>query len=270
MLSLQQIKWGFSAQINRLAAREIDLPVLEGILEDFRITNERLLVVYSSWENLRLAAPPNQLIELLRSRLAPEGCLAFPTAPFKDRLKDYLLPNPVFDLQRTPSCRGLLTEIARRRKDSRRTPQPGCPYSLIGKSAGQYAEMQKDLTSPYSEDSFLAEVHRQNGLILTLGVNFIWNSGVHYAEKKQDEKLRVFSKERLPYSIKNGTTTIATESEYLHVCQRDWQFIHRAYRRRPSFSEIRRYGVDYSCVRETDSFAVFTEAIDRGYIRKCE
>ena len=252
----------------KLLQRNIELADIGRLLDEFEIRSEEMLVVYSSWEELRLKAPPNELINVLKARLSADGCLAFPTAPFAGRLKEYLLTRPLFDVRRTPSCRGLVTEIARRRLDAFRTPQPGCPFSLIGPAAKRLAGMQKDYSSPYSEDSFLAECHRRNALILTLGLNFIQNSGVHYAEKQMNHQLGLFSGERLPYSIRLDEQIIAAESEYLFEADRDWRFIHDGYRRQASFHERELHGTSYSRIRENESFSVFCEAIRQGKIRK--
>lgn len=253
---------------HRLLARDIGLADMERILDDLDVHDERLLVVYSSWQTLRLQAKPGQLIDLLRSRLSPDGILAFPTAPFGGTLLEYLQKNPTFDLKRSPSCRGLLTEVARRRKDAFRTPQPAAPYSLIGEGAEELARAQQDLTSAYAPDSFLAESHRRNGLALTLGLRWTQNTLMHYVEKCMDDRVGGFSEERLPYRIKDGDRIIEAESEYLLECVRDRRSVYRIIRTKPSFKEIRRHDVPYSRVREQDTFDAYAAAIEAGRFRR--
>jgi aminoglycoside N3'-acetyltransferase len=252
----------------RPAPRPVALDAIAGLLDDFAVRAEDLLVVYSSWESMHLRATPNELIELLLARLSRQGCLAFPTAPFDGRLLDYLLTKPVFNLRTSPSCRGLLSEVARRRRDARRTLHPGCPFSLLGPGQHSFARQQADFSSAYTEDAFLAECHRRNALILTLGLDFVQNSGVHYAEKRLDAKLGLFSRERLPFEVRDGEHLLRAETDYLFEAERDWDYIHREYRRRPSFREQELRGVSYSRVREHDSYEVFVEAIRKGKIRR--
>lgn len=250
-----------------LQARDIDLGDMEKILDDLDVRNEHMLVVYSGWQTLRLQAKPNELIELLLSRLAKDGCLAFPTAPFDGTLLDYLRKKPTFDLKYSPSCRGLLTEVARRRKDSFRTPQPACPFSIIGAGARELAVAQRDYSSAYSEDSFLAECQRRNALAITLGLPWSQNSAMHYVEKRMNDQLGAFSTDLLPYRIKDGDKIIEAESEYLRPCYRDRRHVYRALRKKTSFKEFRRYGVDYTRARENDTFEAYASAIQHGKFR---
>src|SRR5262245_7820819 len=54
------------------------------------------------------------LIQILQSTLGSNGTLAMPTFPFRGKQYDYLQRNPRFDVARTPSQVGLLTEVFRR------------------------------------------------------------------------------------------------------------------------------------------------------------
>lgn len=263
----RKVDWARPSSANVVSTAPLDLANVHAVLDKFGVTDVGLLIVYSAWEKMRLEMHPNKFIDALLDRISGNGCLAFPTASFPGMFKDYLASAPEFNVQRDPSCRGLLSEIARRRKDSLRTLHPGAPFSLLGPDAERYATLQSDFTSPYTEDSFLAEAHRQNAMILTVGVNFIQNTSVHFVEKRLDQRLGLYSRERLPFTIRDGESVIRAETHYLYPASRDWEYVHAGYKDSPSFHEAQIDGVDFSCIRENDSYRVFETAILSNHIR---
>ena len=83
-----------------------------------------------------------------------------------------------------------------------------------------------------------------------------------------NDRLDVFSTELLPYRIKDGDRIIEAESEYLKPCYRDRRYVHRVMRKKKSFKEFRRHGVDYSRALENDTFDAYASAVENGKFRR--
>ena len=133
--------------------------------------------------------------------------------------------------------------------------------------AAPLARAHEDMSSGYSEDSFMAESHRRNSVSLTLGLP-TQSTLMHYVEKRLDEQLGSFSEDRLPYRIKDGDELLEAESEYLLPCTRDYKAIGRLLGSRASHRAVRRYHVPYSSIRERDAFDAYAQAIQDGLIRR--
>src|SRR5205814_935821 len=70
------------------------------------------------------------LITILKDALTPDGTLLVPTSPFIGWQEDYIASKPTFDVRRTPSRMGLMTELFRRMPDTVRSLHP--THSVAG------------------------------------------------------------------------------------------------------------------------------------------
>ena len=68
------------------------------------------------------------------------GTVLMPTLPFGGVAIDYARKNPVFDVRRTPSQTGLLTEIFRRSAGVLRSVHPTHPVAVAGHGAVEMVE----------------------------------------------------------------------------------------------------------------------------------
>ena len=143
-------------RLNR--ARVSRLPLLSEKAFTDILRNELLLTsgdtvyVHSSVDQLNLGFPFYRVLPLIQNVIGPQGTVLFPTYPNRSPISsyEYLLSGKVFDVRRTPSYTGLLTEFARRQRNAVRSLHPTKSVCAIG----QYA---KDLTathqhSPYPYD----------------------------------------------------------------------------------------------------------------------
>jgi aminoglycoside 3-N-acetyltransferase len=78
---------------------------------------------------------PNDVIDCLIELLGPEGHLLMMSIPYRGSSQRYAESNPVFDVKRTPSAVGLISEIFRRRADVVRSVNPLHPVLARGPMA---------------------------------------------------------------------------------------------------------------------------------------
>lgn len=167
-------------------ARVSRLPLLTE--EDFcDILTERLglslgdrVYVHSSIDQLNLAFPFYRVLALLKGVIGPRGTLLFPTYPNRDiSSSEYLRAGNVFDVRRTPSYTGLLTEFARRQKEAVRSLHPTKSVCALGPNAGEMTATHQDSPWPYDKCSPYYKLIEHDAKIVGLGVWTEYLSFVH-------------------------------------------------------------------------------------------
>ena len=168
--SLRHAKW--ERERRRVAA----LPPLtekdfrEILLNDLRLCNGDLVYVHSGMDGLNLDFPFYRILFLIQEVIGECGTVVFPTYP-NHRISSYewLKQGNVFDIRRTPSYTGILTEFARRQRKAIRSLHPTKSVCAIGPAA-------KDLTAthhlspyPYDTNSPYYKLIQGGGKIIGLG-----------------------------------------------------------------------------------------------------
>jgi aminoglycoside 3-N-acetyltransferase len=146
---------------------------------DLRLTTGDVVFVHSSLDQLNLDFPFYRVLTLLRNVIGPEGTMLFPTYP-NHRISsyEYLLQGKVFDVKRTPSYAGLLTEFARKHPDAVRSLHPTKSVCAIGPLAGELTSTHQNSRYPYDAGSPFYKLTEHEGRIVGLGV---WTSRLSFA-----------------------------------------------------------------------------------------
>jgi len=153
----------------------LDASALQEALADLGVEPGDTLMVASSWEHASaVAASPVALVQTLLGLLGPEGTLCMPAYPV-------LLPGAAFDLRRTPSRAGLVTEIFRRMPGVRRSAQLSS-VAAVGPRADEL--LGQHHLSPYASGPLSphAKIAETGGKVLCLGVGAEYNTLLHCAE----------------------------------------------------------------------------------------
>ena len=168
--SLRHAKW--ERERRRVAA----LPPLtenefrEILTTQLNLSAGDLVYVHSGMDGLNLNFPFYRILFLIREIIGPTGTVVFPTYP-NHRISSYewLKQSNVFDIRRTPSYTGILTEFARRQRQAIRSLHPTKSVCAIGPAA-------KDLTAthhlspyPYDTNSPYYKLIAGGGKIIGLG-----------------------------------------------------------------------------------------------------
>ena len=112
------------------------------LIDELEIARGDLVFVKASMD--RLGYGPGETVALLGAlieRIGGEGTLVMPTFPYPNEV-GRSAPGFVFDVRRTPSAMGLLSEALRRYPGARRSEQYWVPASAWGRLAAALTEGQ--------------------------------------------------------------------------------------------------------------------------------
>lgn len=137
---------------------------------DLGLATGDLVYVHSGMDGLNLAFPFYRILFLIQEVIGPGGTLVFPTYP-NHRMSsyEYLRAGKVFDVRRTPSYTGILTEFARRQKTSVRSLHPTKSVCAIGPAAEEITATHHLSPYPYDACSPYYKLIEGGGKIIGLG-----------------------------------------------------------------------------------------------------
>jgi len=137
---------------------------------DLGLTAGDLVYVHSGMDGLNLAFPFYRILFLIQEVIGPGGSVLFPTYP-NHRMSsyEYLRQGKVFDVRRTPSYTGILTEFARRQKTAVRSLHPTKSVCAIGPAAAGITATHHLSPYPYDTGSPYYKLIAGGGKIIGLG-----------------------------------------------------------------------------------------------------
>lgn len=147
------------------------------LIQDFRalgFSQGDVLFIHSSLRNLGFVeGGPDTVIDALMEIVGKEGTLAFPSFSLKGTMLNTLSDqNYIFDVEKTPSTVGKITEVFRNRTGIKRSIHPTHSIAAWGK-------MAEELTNTHLEDGLnfgplspLGKLIKTDGKIIGLGINF--------------------------------------------------------------------------------------------------
>ncbi len=169
--SLRRAKW--ERERRRVAA----LPPLAE--SDFRqiLTDSLGLVagdviyVHSGMDGLHLGFPFYRILSLIQEVIGAEGTVVFPTYPNHGISSyEWLKQGNVFDVRRTPSYTGILTEFARRQRQAIRSLHPTKSVCAIGPLAKELTSTHHLSPYPYDTGSPYYKLIPAGARIIGLGI----------------------------------------------------------------------------------------------------
>jgi aminoglycoside 3-N-acetyltransferase len=168
--SLRHAKW------ERERRRVASLPPLteadfkEILTNDLRLAFGDLVYVHSGMDGLNLDFPFYRILFLIQGIIGPTGTVVFPTYP-NHRISSYewLQQGNVFDIRRTPSYTGILTEFARRQRKAIRSLHPTKSVCAIGPAAKDLTTAHELSPYPYDTNSPYYKLIAGGGKIIGLG-----------------------------------------------------------------------------------------------------
>src|SRR5438034_6457888 len=168
---------------------------LDILRNDLLLTSGDVVFVHSSIDHLNLDFPFYRILTLLRNVVGEQGTLLFPSYP-NHRISsyEYLLQGRSFDVRRTPSYVGLLTEFARRQKGAVRSLHPTKSVCAIGPLAHELTGTHHNSPYPYDHSSPYRKLTDAGARIIGLGT---WTSRLSFVycvedEMKEDFPARVY------------------------------------------------------------------------------
>lgn len=122
------------------------------------------------------------IIRLLQDQIGSRGTLMMPTYPSRGRTWERFTSDEVFDIRRSPSKMGLLTELFRRSKGVHRSMHASHATSIWGADAEDWATGHEDDPSPFHPRSPFGRLHEASGKVIFLELDGLHLTQAHVAE----------------------------------------------------------------------------------------
>lgn len=152
------------------------------LAEELKISKDSIVFIHSSVDNLNIRFDTYRLLEILLETVGEGGTLVFPCWHFTYRAEEYLKSGKVFDVRRSPSALGMLSEMARRYPGAKRSLHPINSIVAIGKNAEAIVGLHHTDIYPCGEKSPYYLTMQMGGIIAGIGVNANFMSFVHCPE----------------------------------------------------------------------------------------
>lgn len=181
---------------NRIKARIHSLPILteemfgDILISQLGVKTGDVAFIHSSVDQLNLDFPFYRILALIRQVVGEQGTVLFPTYPKLSSYK-YLLSGEIFDVGKTPSYTGILTEFARRQKGAARSLHPTKSVCAIGRYAQELTNTHQNSPYPYDSCSPYYKIMEYDGRIIGLGVSTKSLSFVHCVDDALKEEFPV-------------------------------------------------------------------------------
>ena len=151
-----------------------------------------LVYVHSGMDGLNLAFPFYRILFLIQEVIGSRGTVLFPTYP-NHRMSsyEYLQQGKIFDVRRTPSYTGILTEFARRQRNAVRSLHPTKSVCAIGPAAREITATHHLSPYPYDTCSPYYKLIEGGGRIIGLGATTNYISFGYCVDDALKEKFPV-------------------------------------------------------------------------------
>ncbi|MDX1656469.1 MAG: AAC(3) family N-acetyltransferase, partial [Candidatus Competibacteraceae bacterium] len=142
--------------------------------------------VHASWlSHNGFRGRPVELIEALKAVVGPGGLLSMTSMPYHNESSaQFLERGGVMDVRRSASRMGLLTEVFRRNRETRRSLSPTHPILAWGERADWFVADHQNCLSPFGPGSPFAKLLQLDGKILTLDAPFSTITFTHFLEDR--------------------------------------------------------------------------------------
>ena len=180
---------------------------LQRALGELGIARGDTVLVHSSFDAFEgFQGKPTDVISLLQHVVGDEGILMMPTMTFTGTAVAYARTNPLFDVARTPSRMGLLTELFRRSPGVMRSVHPTHPVAIWGNDADAIGTGHHLARTPCGVGTPFEALLKRHGKIVLLGTDISVLTFFHLLEEVLERELSVapFTEEVFHLRSKTG------------------------------------------------------------------
>ncbi len=211
-----------------------------------------------------------QLTDVFIDAVGQEGHLLMVSLPYRSSSFAYLSKLKVFDVRKTPSMMGLVSEMFRLRPDVLRSLHPTHPVLVRGRRAEAFIEGHPDCLHPCGPGSPFDKLAQANGLVVFFNVAFDTYTFFHYLEHmvsphlpfslytEQTFDVPVVDRAGHPRTVK--THVFAPDA----IRRRRFDVFEAALRRRGLIRQTRLGASRIQSVRVQDTIACVSEMASRG------
>jgi len=193
----------------------------EDFLDSLRRVGVRLgdvVIVHSSFDRFEaFDGKPTEVILALQAAVGPAGTLLMPTLPFNGTAVEYVAHAGIFDVVRTPSRMGLLTELFRRSPGVVRSVHPTHPVAAWGARSEEIIAGHHLAATPCGTGSPYARLFEYDGKILFLGTGIDAMTFFHAVEERLEPEMPFtpFTKETFLLYCKDRDGTVLSSTTRL-------------------------------------------------------
>lgn len=167
--------------INRLF--RYDAEALRASLRKAGIVETDTLLVHANFEPTSgFQGTPLDLVNALVDLVGEKGNLLMVSIPFRGSAYDYLEQDKVFNVKKTMSMMGLVTEMFRRRPGTLRSVHPTHAVLAVGKDAEELVAGHEDCLQPCGRGTPYDKFRKLHGKILFFDVGFGAITFFHHVE----------------------------------------------------------------------------------------
>ena len=176
------LRWGYSVHVKvRSKCRYLYLKwFTKTLTEEYLIAQfpaiglkpGDVIVVNSSMTKIGLLKDgPATVVNALKRYIGPEGLIVMPTYPHRG-MYGYLESGQVFDVLKTPSQNGAITEYFRKSEGTFRSAHPTHSVAAWGKDAEKIVAGHENCKTPYAKGSPYDKLIKMGAKNFLIGVNF--------------------------------------------------------------------------------------------------
>ncbi|HEV2705893.1 MAG TPA: AAC(3) family N-acetyltransferase [Pyrinomonadaceae bacterium] len=259
---LKNARWRFQKARREALPALTEADFVRLLAEDLELVEGDAVLVHSSTDGLKLDFSFGRVLALIRTVVGTRGTVLFPTYPGLPSY-EFLARGEVFDVRRTPSYMGLLTEYARRQPGAVRSLHPTKSVCAVGRLARELTATHHLSPYPYDRPSPYRKLVELGGKSVGLGVTSERMSLVHCAEDELREAfpVRTYHPQLFAARCIDEAGELVTVETYAHNLSKMNHHIPRFVRRHLSSSACRDLKIHGSNFFRADAARLFEEMV---------
>jgi aminoglycoside N3'-acetyltransferase len=160
-------------------------PELVAALRSLGISPGDALMVHSSFSMTSgFTGSPGDFIDGLLEAVGPEGHLLMVSMPYMSSAYEYLQQGKIFDVRKTVSHMGIVSETFRRRTAVLRSQHPTHPILVFGPRAAWFVADHQKCVYPCGLGTPFDKLFQVGGKVLFVDVSFFTFTFFHYLEER--------------------------------------------------------------------------------------
>ena len=177
-------------------------------LQQLGIRNGDVLLVHSSMSGFEgFDGKVTDIISVLQKSVGTEGTLLMPTIPFMGTAIEYMQAGKIFDVRRTPSRMGMISEFFRRMPEVKRSVHPTHSVAAWGARVNDILLDHDKCETPCGRQSPYGKLLDFNGKILLLGTGIRALTFYHTLEEIFEKEIPVSPLTDKKYLMQSKTET---------------------------------------------------------------
>jgi len=242
---------------------------LKSALLELGVVPGDVLMVHSAFD--RFLGYQGGLVDAIRTLqevVGERGTLMMPTIPFQGTAVEYALGDPVFDVQRTVSRMGLLTEVFRRSPGVVRSIHPTHSVAVWGNRADEIIAGHEQADTPCGRFTPYEKLLEHDGKILLAGVPANTMTFCYFVAEELEPRVAipVFTRETYPMRWRDGDGTVRVSNLRLFSVRLDHDLgpLVGELKRHRQWRERRVGGLRLMLLRARDVYDAAVALADRG------